>query len=395
MVSGGPGYCALLATGGVACWTAGDEAAVRLRGVGGAGTLTGVAEIVTNEQGSYCARLTAGGVDCWGDSGYGDLGAGFEGSSASPVAVNGISGTGTLSGVTALYPGYHAYCALVAGGASACWGYNNHGELGNGTTGPDGCATGESCALSPVAGLLTGIQALASIGDGGSGGAFCALLGGGMVDCWGWNIAVGGSYTTPLPVMDLSGLAPLTGVRSLVGSEPVNYGHDYGSFCAILVSGAVDCWRHGRAGELGNGSDATSGVVLIDQQAGLEADVPVAAAGLSGVASIVPGVYSYCAVLTAGGVDCWGFNADGDLGNGTTGPNSCVLGDCSTVPRPVRRVGGAGALATVTGAASDDTAYCAVHYSGVVDCWGHSDAGQLGNGHNDSSPVPVKVVAPA
>ena len=85
----------------------GSATPVAVEGVGGTGTLTGVTSLVERRLDGYCALLTSGGVDCWGYGDYGELGNGtFYTSSpygsATPVAVEGVGGTGTLTGVTNL-----------------------------------------------------------------------------------------------------------------------------------------------------------------------------------------------------------------------------------------------------------------------------------------------------
>ena len=98
-------------------------------GVGGTGTLSGVASLISDDLGSYCALLTSGGVDCWGSNLYGPLGNGTTTNSDVPVAVVGVGGTGTLSGVASVTSsvGGPGYCALLHSGGVDCWGY----ERGN------------------------------------------------------------------------------------------------------------------------------------------------------------------------------------------------------------------------------------------------------------------------
>ena len=74
--------------------------------------------------------------------------------------------------------------------------------------------------------------------------------------------------------------------------------------CALLASGAVQCWGHGTNGELGDGSNSDSGI-------------PVPVTGISTAVAITAGAYHACAVLRNGFVKCWGYNGDGALGNGT------------------------------------------------------------------------------
>jgi alpha-tubulin suppressor-like RCC1 family protein len=118
---------------------------VAVKGVGGSGTLAGVASLTSTQDGS-CARLTSGKVDCWGQSNWGSLGDGSFSYSAVPVAVKGVGGSGTLTGVVSLTsngPG-DLMSARLASGELDCWGQNYDGQLGNGkfsTTGSPGTNT--------------------------------------------------------------------------------------------------------------------------------------------------------------------------------------------------------------------------------------------------------------
>ena len=109
---------------------------VAVEGVGGTGTLEGVTNITGDWASSYCALLTSGGVVCWGDGNSGQLGNGTfytsgNAGSATPVAVERVAGTGTLSGVTSLV-GYSGFRALLTSGGVDCWGFGPDGQLGNG-----------------------------------------------------------------------------------------------------------------------------------------------------------------------------------------------------------------------------------------------------------------------
>lgn len=86
-----------------------------------------------------------------------------------------------------------------------------------------------------------------------------------------------------------------------------------------------------------------------------------------------------CALTTAGGVKCWGMNARGQLGNGTQ-PDSLV---------PVTVIGLASGVASISATANST---CAVTIAGAAKCWGAGDHGQLGDGAQSDSASPVDVV---
>ena len=88
--------------------------------------------------------------------------------------------------------------------------------------------------------------------------------------------------------------------------------------------------------------------------------------GLSGVKAIARGGAQYCALMTSGGVRCWGRNEYGQLGDGT-------LVGRSTVPT-------SDVLTGVQAIALGFFHTCALTISGGVRCWGQNSFGQLGDG---------------
>jgi alpha-tubulin suppressor-like RCC1 family protein len=138
--------------------------------------------------------------------------------------------------------------------------------------------------------------------------------------------------------------------------------------CALMTGGGVKCWGDNNNGQLGIGTD------------GLHANstVPVDVSSITDATQISSGPADVCALLSGGTVKCWGDNTYGELGNGTT--------TGSDLPQNVS--GLTGATQVVTGT----TTSCALVAGGVVKCWGANGAnGYLGNGGQNDSYVPVTV----
>lgn len=258
---------------------------------------------------------------------------------------------GTLAagaGVAGVAAGEHHTCAVTAAGAVKCWGYNYFGQLGNGTT-------TDSSTPVDVTGLNSGVVAVAA-GDNHS----CAITAAGGLKCWGKNslgqLGNGAAVDTSLTPVDVSGLT--SGVASVVAG---NY-----HTCAVTTAGGLTCWGRNSLGELGNGT-------------GTNSSTPVGVTGLSsGVAAVSAGEHHTCAVTTAGGLTCWGSNAYGALGNGTTTD--------STTPISVPALSSG-----VAGVAAGEHHTCAVMTAGGLTCWGNNSLGQLGNGTTTDSTAPVNV----
>jgi alpha-tubulin suppressor-like RCC1 family protein len=129
--------CALTRAGGVKCWgenghnqlgTGKGDSRNRSRPVNVAGLGSGVTAIAAGARHS-CALTRAGGVKCWGASYSGALGDGTTLRRFGPVDVVGLG-----TGVTAITAGLDDSCALTSAGGVKCWGNNQSGELGDGTT---------------------------------------------------------------------------------------------------------------------------------------------------------------------------------------------------------------------------------------------------------------------
>lgn len=276
---------------------------------------------------------------CWGSNRDGELGDGTDVDRLIPVAVAGLSTTST-----AIAAGKDHTCAVLAGGDVACWGSNDFAQLGDGTT---------NGSVTPVEiEVISGATSLAA-GFGHS----CALLDVGDVLCWGANLdgQLGDGSTNasaePVAVAGISGATSIT----------AGFGHS----CAVGNGGSVSCWGLNEFGQLGDGTTGNA------------SSTPVVVEGITGATAIVAGFAHTCVLLEGGAVSCWGFNDDGQLGDGTTA-NSSV---------PVM-VGGV-SDAVVIAAGNDHS--CAALADGRVACWGSNAEGELGDGTNVASAMPVVV----
>jgi alpha-tubulin suppressor-like RCC1 family protein len=149
------------------------------------------------------------------------------------------------------------------------------------------------------------------------------------------------------------------------------------SVCALISGGTINCWGWDGDGELGDGNGQTTD----------DSPSPLLVANITSATAIGSGDFHSCAVLTDGTAQCWGFNGDGELGIGTTtGPTAGPDGPSAYVPVAVLNLTGATAI---TGGSSDT---CALAGSTVA-CWGNNVNGELGNGTTTNSSTPVVVPA--
>jgi len=304
------------------------------------------AEAISGNSATTCTFLNSSVAKCWGDGTKGQLGQSAQLSRNAPVSTPSLG-----SGVVDLEAGTDHTCAVFYTGTLKCWGRNNLGQLGTGT-GLDSYAPVTVTGLSGVTAVATGQYHT------------CALLKTGAVKCWGWNNAgqigpcstPGGSGATAhcMTPQDVSGLS--SGVVAIAAGK-------YHS-CALLNTGGLKCWGYNPAGQLGDGTNTAS-------------STPVSVSGLSsGVAKIAAGGETTCAVLSTGEARCWGMNTNGTLGNSTASPNQ-------NVPQIVTGMSTAVEISVGTSHA------CAVLSTGGVQCWGYNDKGQVGGSGNKTSPTTV------
>ncbi|MGY1621105.1 protein kinase [Geodermatophilus sp. SYSU D00965] len=299
------------------------------------------------------ALLADGSVKAWGFNDVGQVGDGPVGSRRStPVELAG------LSDVTDVDAGVWHSVALLREGTVRIWGDNQFGELGDGTT---------NRLLTPtVVPDLTGVAAIAVGGFYGTDGRFdevgyahtLALLANGTVLAWGSNNdgQLGDGTTTDRPApAAVPGLAAVTAIAA-GGTHSL----------ALLADGTV--WAWGDSGLRGPTGDGTPRTALT---------VPVQIPRLGDVAAIAAGNFHSLALLMDGTVRAWGWNDDGQLGDGTTADR----------PSPVTVSG----LTDIAAIAAGDRFSLALRSNGRVTTWGANERGQLGDGTFDDHSVPVDV----
>ena len=373
ITAGGGHTCAVTSYGTAACWGQNDQGQLADGTTTNSttpvaitsGALTG--KTVTNiTAGDYhmCAILSNGTAACWGNNNYGQLGNGTTTNSTTPVAVTGGALTGkTVTNITA--GGDHT-CAVLSDGTAACWGNNNHGQLGDGTT------TNSTTPVAVAGGALAG-KTVTNITAGGSRyysglarlNHSCALLSDGTAACWGANQfgqlgdGTTTNSTTPVAITD----------DALAGKTVTNITAGVAHTCALLSDDTAACWGYNPNGQLGDGTTSSSTTPVL-----------VTGGALAGktVASITAGGIHTCAVLSDDTAACWGNYEDEGLSGGT-GTSVALTGGALTDKAVTSITAGSGHTCALT---SDDTAAC----------WGNNYYGELGNGTTTNSTTPVATI---
>ncbi len=341
-----------------------------------------------------CAAFSDGSAKCWGDNEYGQLGDGTTTASTTPVTVT------SINTATSIAAGNGHTCVLLADSTIKCWGRNEYGQLGNRTT---------TNSNSPA--TVFGISDAIAISTGNL--HTCALLADSTIKCWGLNSTVtpyasggqlgDGSITTSTKPVSVYGIDDATAVSA--GQEHT---------CALLADSTIKCWGYNWRGSIGDGTNTMR-------------TRPVDVTGITNAAGISLGNIHTCAVLKDGSAVCWGTNSGGELGNGTTtnsftpvgvsgisnatslsaGQNhNCAilaegsircwgsnafsqLGDETTVNRttPV----GVSGISNATSISTGGPHTCVLLSNKDVKCWGYNFYGQLGDGSNNNSITPVTV----
>jgi alpha-tubulin suppressor-like RCC1 family protein len=372
MAVGEASVCALDANNALACWgwninaqlgfQAGPDVTLPV-----VTSIGGLAKLDVGTGQSLCGIASSGAATCWGRDGFGELGHGTVGGLANPPGpvVGGISwaqiGVGRLStcGVSISHQGY-------------CWGSNQRGEVGT-TSIPVGA---QQVSATPQPTPIDGGMSFKSVVSGWLHA--CGIATTGAAYCWGDN-SVGAlglgfvdsaAHRSPQAVV-----GGLSFIQLSVGAR---------STCGITVQHRAYCWGGNYAGQLGDGTTtARSSPTLV---AGGEyfSFISTGSGFATGATPPLPttaqgGVAHTCALAESGIAYCWGFNSDGQLGDGTT--------TSRTIPAPVS--GGHAFSSIALGGA-----FGCGRDGADIWCWGTNTDGQLGNGTFTRSLVPSLVHPP-
>ena len=271
---------------------------------------------------------------------------------------------GALAGktITDIVMGNYHVCALDSDGAMYCWGQGDAGQLGDGAV---------SNSDTPVSPDLSGTPATRIASITAAYDYTCAVDSDGRAYCWGDNgdgqLGLGDTQNRDIPTQVTGG--SLAG--KVVSSISAGMSNDT---CALDSTGAAHCWGYNRSGAAGNPS------VSGRQEEPVAVDTTNLPAGAK-FTQIAAG-YNYACGTAAGKSYCWGENNNGQLGTGDTSDQD--------LPTAVDATGVLAGKTMVETVAGYDNS-CALDSAGAIYCWGWNGQGQLGDGTWTRSLVPLSI----
>jgi alpha-tubulin suppressor-like RCC1 family protein len=384
MIEGGALHAVAISTGGeLYAW--GDQADGRLgNGTTATGSVTTAARVLksgttfdnaTDASGGFAHSLAVDGFgNAWafGDNSYGELGNNSTVDSGTAVQVLESSTAGNyLTGISNVSAGAYFSLATGTNGTAWAWGSNDTGRTGIGST------SGDQKYASRV--TLTSTSYLSNIVSVSAGYDFgLALDGTGGVWAWGANdkgqLGQGNTTDTSRAVrFMLNSTTPLTGITAIAATELASV--------AVMWSGTnngtVWCCGDQANGELGDGSTAN-----VNKEYPVEVQ-KVGGAPLTDVVQVAAGPLHVLALDGSGNVWAWGYNEYGNLGNGTTTTSSNAE-EVSIPVNPGTSIVSIGAGGDDNDVDVYSFSY-AVGSDGAIYSWGWDGNGELGNGATSSS----------
>ncbi len=360
--------CVLKVDGTVWCWGRNDYGQV------GNGTTTNFStpvNVFSQATAVYvgwyhtCALKNDGTLWCWGRNDSGQFGNGGSTSQTVPTEVYAAL---TGAAVTSAAPGASHTCAILPNGTAQCTGDNTEGELGNPASGA-GSLSWANVDVSQISGSTT-----FTLLDSGFE-TTCGVLSGGALYCWGYNSfgQLGTSTNLGTYLARPSARVSFSGVPFVISAGNVHV-------CAVDDIGEPWCWGKNDYGQLGIGSRDSNPHPSPSQ---------VTIATGTSVQTISAGFVHSCALGTDSNVYCWGANDLGQAGTGT----ACSPAPCG--PTTGTQVAGLSASAVLVVAGGSHS--CAATRAGKVWCWGNNAFGEIGNGSSTSvipAPAQVSITCP-
>ena len=337
-----------------------------------------------------CRIPSSGSPQCWGYNDSGQLGDGSNTTRGLPVTVV-TGGLGTVSGTTfpavaggftSIVTGGTHTCGTTTTGAAYCWGNNADGQLGS--------ETNASTVTSSFSTLVTQTRAPVLVSGGitfssltAGGRHTCGLTSAGKAYCWGAN--------TTYQLGDGQARAPYS-ITNMSRTSPVavsgnltfaSISAGMAHSCGLTTSNTAYCWGSNGAFQLGDNS-AVQTVTGTFNDFGVDRYEPIAVVDAPSFSSVTAGDYHTCGLTPSGSAHCWGANWYGQLGTGVTGSTS--------INRKPVAVAGQHAFASLSAGA---THTCGITTAGKVYCWGDNQRGQLGDGTRTQSNIPIASITPS
>ena len=294
-----------------------------------------------------CGIKNDGSLWCWGANRDGQVGIGSdEFMEETPTQVAGSQGWAQVRG------GTRYSCAIKTDGTLWCWGNNQRGQLGTGSTTDQNRPVQESSNSSHWAKVSTSTSSFTPYP--------CGIKESSGLYCWGANSITGhlgtgepGDQHSPTRIdADAWRDVELADLHA----------------CAIKEEGSLWCWGANVYGQLGTGMSG-------------HADTPTREATLSSDwEQVAVGSKHSCGLKTDGSLWCWGDNSYGQLGTGDTDNRN----------QPIQESTGASDWAQVTVGGAHK---CAIKEDGSLWCWGHNRDRQIGDGTQDDRHTPTEVGA--
>ncbi len=313
---------------------------VQVHGPNDIGYLGSITAIMGGEPFNFALK-SDGTVWAWGWNNFGSLGDGTNTDSHTPVQVSGLTSVTALGG-----RGYHAL-ALKSDRTVWAWGLNASGQLGDGTT------TNRNSPV-PVIGL-GGVVAV-------TGGYNFSLATKADHTLWSWGANGNGELGNG------TNAASYSPVRVSGLSNVVQASSGWKHAVAVTSDGTVWTWGLNATGQIGDGTTTNS-------------NMPFHVGGLSNVIAVSGGDCHTAALKSDGTVWTWGCNDRAQLGDGTNVDRYTPV-----------QVSTATGLTDVIAIAARDYHNIAIKSDGTVWTWGWNINGQLGNGTTIDSNVPVRVL---